>query len=228
MFVSDEVINKHIRFPYVLPYPHLLSLPLHLDSSSALGTRPKPDDTRSAFSLLVLWRPTSDDDEGPRSPSTCPSSRTSTHPRPSSTPRYPGTASSTQATRKPRTARPSRTTSTWTPWRSEWAAAACRLRSRPRTSRRRQRCTTSLFRSLRSWCALLSFSLSPFFVLILLAFLLYLQLALSAASPAFRGYLADVDCRWDVIAGSVDDRTPGERGEVVSVLSFLSTVRRSG
>jgi hypothetical protein len=38
------------------------------------------------------------------------------------------------------------------------------------------------------------------------------QLALTAASPAWRGYLADVDCRWNVIAGSVDDRTPEERG----------------
>ena len=39
-----------------------------------------------------------------------------------------------------------------------------------------------------------------------------LQLALTAASPAWRGYLADVDCRWNVIAGSVDDRTEEERG----------------
>ncbi|XP_066922074.1 glutamate--cysteine ligase catalytic subunit-like [Clytia hemisphaerica] len=39
-----------------------------------------------------------------------------------------------------------------------------------------------------------------------------IMMALSAASPAFQGTLADVDCRWDVIAGSVDDRTPGERG----------------
>ena len=38
------------------------------------------------------------------------------------------------------------------------------------------------------------------------------QLALTAAAPIFRGLLADVDCRWDVIAGSVDDRTPSERG----------------
>ncbi|KAF9010584.1 glutamate-cysteine ligase catalytic subunit [Cyathus striatus] len=37
-------------------------------------------------------------------------------------------------------------------------------------------------------------------------------LALTAASPAWRGYLADVDCRWNVIAGSVDDRTEEERG----------------
>ncbi|TEB38333.1 glutamate-cysteine ligase catalytic subunit [Coprinellus micaceus] len=37
-------------------------------------------------------------------------------------------------------------------------------------------------------------------------------LALSGASPIWRGYLANVDCRWNVIAGSVDDRTPGERG----------------
>ena len=37
-------------------------------------------------------------------------------------------------------------------------------------------------------------------------------MALTAASPAYRGYLADVDCRWNVIAASVDDRTPFERG----------------
>ncbi|KAF9051084.1 glutamate-cysteine ligase catalytic subunit [Hymenopellis radicata] len=37
-------------------------------------------------------------------------------------------------------------------------------------------------------------------------------LALSAASPIWRGYLTDVDCRWNVIAGSVDDRTEEERG----------------
>ncbi|KAJ7593919.1 glutamate-cysteine ligase catalytic subunit [Mycena floridula] len=37
-------------------------------------------------------------------------------------------------------------------------------------------------------------------------------LALSAASPIWRGYLADVDCRWNVIAGSVDDRSEQERG----------------
>ncbi|KAM0752181.1 GCS-domain-containing protein [Meredithblackwellia eburnea MCA 4105] len=39
-----------------------------------------------------------------------------------------------------------------------------------------------------------------------------IMLALSAAAPIFRGLLADVDCRWDVIAGSVDDRTREERG----------------
>ncbi|KXS18037.1 GCS-domain-containing protein [Gonapodya prolifera JEL478] len=36
--------------------------------------------------------------------------------------------------------------------------------------------------------------------------------ALSAASPIFRGYLVDVDCRWNTISGSVDDRTREERG----------------
>lgn len=40
-----------------------------------------------------------------------------------------------------------------------------------------------------------------------------LLLAVSAASPAYRGYLADVDCRWNVISGAVDDRTNEERGE---------------
>jgi len=39
-----------------------------------------------------------------------------------------------------------------------------------------------------------------------------IMLALTAASPTWRGYLADVDCRWNVIAGSVDDRTEEERG----------------
>ncbi|KAL1744780.1 glutamate-cysteine ligase-domain-containing protein [Schizophyllum fasciatum] len=37
-------------------------------------------------------------------------------------------------------------------------------------------------------------------------------LALTAGSPLYRGYIADVDCRWNVIAGSVDDRTEEERG----------------
>ncbi|KAK2464300.1 hypothetical protein APHAL10511_003757 [Amanita phalloides] len=39
-----------------------------------------------------------------------------------------------------------------------------------------------------------------------------IMLALTAASPIWRGYLTDVDCRWNVIAGSVDDRTEEERG----------------
>jgi glutamate--cysteine ligase catalytic subunit len=39
-----------------------------------------------------------------------------------------------------------------------------------------------------------------------------LMLALTAASPAYRGYLADVDCRWNVISAAVDDRTKEERG----------------
>ncbi|VVC45915.1 Hypothetical protein CINCED_3A009299 [Cinara cedri] len=37
-------------------------------------------------------------------------------------------------------------------------------------------------------------------------------LALTAASPIFRGYLTDVDCRWNVISCSVDCRTRQERG----------------
>ena len=39
-----------------------------------------------------------------------------------------------------------------------------------------------------------------------------IMLCLSACAPIFRGYLVDVDCRWEVIAGSVDDRTKQERG----------------
>ncbi|XP_050689699.1 glutamate--cysteine ligase catalytic subunit-like [Eriocheir sinensis] len=39
-----------------------------------------------------------------------------------------------------------------------------------------------------------------------------IMLALTAASPIYRGYLSDVDCRWDIIAASVDCRTREERG----------------
>ena len=39
-----------------------------------------------------------------------------------------------------------------------------------------------------------------------------LLLALSASSPIWRGYLTQVDCRWNVISGSVDDRTRQEMG----------------
>ncbi|XP_037787942.1 glutamate--cysteine ligase catalytic subunit-like [Penaeus monodon] len=38
------------------------------------------------------------------------------------------------------------------------------------------------------------------------------MLALTAATPIYRGYLTDVDCRWDVISSSVDCRTREERG----------------
>jgi glutamate--cysteine ligase catalytic subunit len=38
------------------------------------------------------------------------------------------------------------------------------------------------------------------------------QLALTAASPFYRGYITDVDCRWNVISCSVDCRTEEERG----------------
>lgn len=39
-----------------------------------------------------------------------------------------------------------------------------------------------------------------------------IMLALTAASPFYRGYITDVDCRWNVISSSVDCRTPEERG----------------
>merc|ERR1712110_968591 len=39
-----------------------------------------------------------------------------------------------------------------------------------------------------------------------------IMLALTAASPCHRGFLVDTDCRWDIISGSVDDRTRQERG----------------
>jgi glutamate--cysteine ligase catalytic subunit len=39
-------------------------------------------------------------------------------------------------------------------------------------------------------------------------------LALSASSPIWRGYLADIDCRWNTISGACDDRTLEELGQV--------------
>jgi len=50
-----------------------------------------------------------------------------------------------------------------------------------------------------------------------------LQLGLTAASPVWRGYLADVDCRWNAIAQGVDDRTEEERGLQVVLHIILAT-----
>lgn len=40
-----------------------------------------------------------------------------------------------------------------------------------------------------------------------------IMLALTAASPAYRGFLVDSDCRWNVLSAAVDCRTPEEKGE---------------
>ncbi len=37
-------------------------------------------------------------------------------------------------------------------------------------------------------------------------------IALSASSPVWRGYLSDIDCRWNVLKQAFDDRTKEERG----------------
>ncbi|KAJ8034866.1 Glutamate--cysteine ligase catalytic subunit [Holothuria leucospilota] len=38
------------------------------------------------------------------------------------------------------------------------------------------------------------------------------QLALSAASPVFRGFLSDLDCRWNAVSASLDSMNREERG----------------
>mmetsp|Transcript_16796 Transcript_16796/g.23526 ORF Transcript_16796/g.23526 Transcript_16796/m.23526 type:complete len:841 (-) Transcript_16796:220-2742(-) len=43
-----------------------------------------------------------------------------------------------------------------------------------------------------------------------------IMLSLTAATPFYRGKIADTDVRWSVISQSVDDRTPNERGFVVN------------
>jgi len=45
-------------------------------------------------------------------------------------------------------------------------------------------------------------------------------MALSASTPIFRGYLCNVDCRWQVISDSTDDRTPMEIAAVPSLPSL--------
>ena len=46
-----------------------------------------------------------------------------------------------------------------------------------------------------------------------------IAMALSASSPAHRGYLTDRDCRWSIISQAVDDRTKEELGEEPSTSS---------
>lgn len=42
-----------------------------------------------------------------------------------------------------------------------------------------------------------------------------IMLALTAATPFFKGYLTDVDTRWPQVEASMEDRTPAELGEKV-------------
>jgi glutamate--cysteine ligase catalytic subunit len=42
--------------------------------------------------------------------------------------------------------------------------------------------------------------------------LVLFKLAMSASSPIWRGYLAEIDCRWNVLCAMSDDRTSEERG----------------
>jgi glutamate--cysteine ligase catalytic subunit len=45
---------------------------------------------------------------------------------------------------------------------------------------------------------------------------------MSAASPIWRGFLAEIDCRWNILCAMSDDRTAEERGfEVKSEVYFL-------
>ena len=47
-----------------------------------------------------------------------------------------------------------------------------------------------------------------------------IMLALTAATPIYKGFLADTDVRWNQIGRAVDDRTREELGEAVSRLSI--------
>jgi glutamate--cysteine ligase catalytic subunit len=53
-----------------------------------------------------------------------------------------------------------------------------------------------------------------------------IMLALTAATPIYKGFLAGTDVRWNQISRAVDCRTPEELGEKVSKDSFLLFVRK--
>ena len=53
-----------------------------------------------------------------------------------------------------------------------------------------------------------------------------LMLALSAASPIWRGFLSEIDCRWQAISDSLDDRTRQERGELDESTSEKTSTHR--
>lgn len=40
-----------------------------------------------------------------------------------------------------------------------------------------------------------------------------IMLTLTASTPAFRGYLVETDCRWNILSQATDCRTDGERGD---------------
>jgi hypothetical protein len=56
-----------------------------------------------------------------------------------------------------------------------------------------------------------------------LAIISPIMLALTAASPIFRGLLADTDVRWPILRDSVDDRPPHER-DIISKTRY-DTIR---
>lgn len=49
-------------------------------------------------------------------------------------------------------------------------------------------------------------------------------LALTAATPVYKGFLADTDVRWNQISRAVDDRTPEELGEKVKLCATMKTI----
>lgn len=48
-------------------------------------------------------------------------------------------------------------------------------------------------------------------------------MCLSAASPIWRGFLSDIDCRWNVISEAADDRTFEEKQQTNSTSRYCST-----
>lgn len=52
-------------------------------------------------------------------------------------------------------------------------------------------------------------------------------LALTAATPIYKGFLVDTDVRWNQIGNAVDDRTPEELGEAVSFSGMIPVAHQT-
>ena len=60
-----------------------------------------------------------------------------------------------------------------------------------------------------------------------LAGLAPIMMALSAATPIYRGRLLDTDVRWSIISQSVDDRTPAERATAAAAATAATSTAAS-
>ena len=108
---------------------------------------------------------------------------------------------------------------TWTPWHLEWVSPLVGSSGRRVIfpSEPASHPSVCVFATLGNCCLQVTFQTRSIgearHLYDHLAVFSPIMLALTAASPFFRGRVADIDARWTVISQSVDDRTKVERGE---------------